>query len=170
MIDLKAALAAASLPERTVMVCLNGALVTAANDAVQAAVSSEGPQALAVAAAQQAVAAAALPFRLRALTRPAWTSLVAMHPPRPDNMVDAQTQFNTDTFPEAALRASLVDPDVTDDGLWQQLLNVLPDAEFDELYGVTVTLAKVKTDIVPFSSPASAGTGRSGGKSSKPAG
>lgn len=106
-------------------------------------------------------------FTLRALPRakrpgdrrPSWRELREQYPPREKNgeMVreDIMAGFvNALLFPEPLVKASVVDPELTDDD-WAELLPSISDGQFDELVNAAWTLNRGKVDI-PFSSGGSA--------------
>lgn len=72
----------------------------------------------------------ALHVKLRALGRREWKRLLDEHPPRKDNEDDAALGVNEDTFKEALVPASIVEPaDLTEDDL-----DALSAIDFDRLY------------------------------------
>lgn len=88
-----------------------------------------------------------------------WLEIVAAHPPRkgadgkPEPR-DAASGFNWLTFPEALIRASVVDPVMTPEQ-WDMLLyEVITDRQFDALYDKAFRLNRSDVDI-PFSHVAS---------------
>jgi hypothetical protein len=93
------------------------------------------------------------PFRLRAMTRHAWRALVNEHQPREkDGEVlpeDRLAGVNRETFFEPLVRASIVDPELSDED-WPQLLDTLTDRQFEELVSAAWDLNQGKVDI-PFS-------------------
>lgn len=52
-------------------------------------------------------------FVLRALPKPEWLKLRSDHPPRDSHKDEDAGMFNSDTFPQAAVEACLVDPEPT---------------------------------------------------------
>lgn len=56
-------------------------------------------------------------FVVQALPRAEWVALRAKHPPRDSHKDEDGGAFNSDTFPPAAVRASLVEPEPTEDVL-----------------------------------------------------
>jgi hypothetical protein len=112
--------------------------------------------------------AGTVPFRLRALPRRrsqgmpaeqvAWDELVAKHPPRKDangkvNVEDLRAGFNTDTFWDPLVRASVVDPELTDEQ-WGQLDAKLTEAQYQTLMLTALHLNRGEIDV-PFSRAAS---------------
>lgn len=148
MIDLQARLSQASLPEDTVPVCLVGDLNVALRKAQQ------GDDIEALHAAIDAAREHTDQWRLRGLARPAWTTLLAAHPPRDGQPQDQAYGWNDDTLTPALVRACLIDPDVTDDAQWAALLDVLTPAQLQDLVNVAFGLTRLKADLTPFSSPA----------------
>lgn len=112
-------------------------------------------------------------FRLRALprtkrpgdSRASFAELKAAHPPRETNgeMIreDIMAGFvNAETFPDPLVKASIVDPPLTDED-WDNL--DISQGQFDELVTAAWTLNQGRVDI-PFSSAASATTSTSAGE------
>lgn len=107
-------------------------------------------------------------FRLRALprgkrpgdARPSWPQLAAEHPARekPDGtivVIDYQAGgINQLTHPEALVRVSVVEPELTA-GDWDDVLAAMTQRQFDELVTTAWRLNQARVDI-PFSSDASA--------------
>jgi len=112
-------------------------------------------------------------FRLRALGRTVWHAFVAEHVPRPDNEQDAAIGVNTETFFEALIKVSTVDPDMgidveaylkalvaakasgspspnLPDGRWPELFEKLTDRQFDSLSDAAWGLNRRDVDV-PFS-------------------
>lgn len=164
--DFKAKLAKASLPERSVDLCLNGALRAdydqLQTELVQMTADGSGrlggnPQARAVAEQMQALrdemADSEVTVTLRALPNARWMQLVTDHAPRKDNTGDATVGYNQATFYPALIRESFVDP-VLDDDEFTQLLDALNSHQFDELANAAWALNR--GDVrVPFSALAS---------------
>ena len=71
----------------------------------------------------------ALNVTVRALPRKAWRELVEAHPVRPDNRADAIVGVNEDTFKDALVPISIVEPELTEDEL-----DSLSDAQWDQIY------------------------------------
>lgn len=90
---------------------------------------------------EELVAANAASFyeiKLKALTRTEWIQLRAQHPPRDGVEADAGL-FNDDTFPPAAVRACMIDPDPTDKNI-AFLEEKLAKGEWDRLGGTAWAL------------------------------
>ena len=160
--DFASLLADAKLPERTVPVCLRGDLVaeheSADRDLARLAempaakfsgIPGVGKLRQRIQGLEDQMRAATYDFRFRALTRAHWHGLVAEHQPRPDNERDAAIGVNTDTFFEALIRRTLVDP-VLDDDAWARLSEALTDRQFDELADAAWGLNRRDVDV-PFS-------------------
>ncbi|MEU8371223.1 hypothetical protein [Micromonospora tulbaghiae] len=178
MTDFKTLLAGAKLPERTVPICLRGDLTAEfeeleqqLDDALRVPASSlEGDGSAAIAERIEALRAQmqahTYRFRLRAMPHPAWRAFCAEHPPREDDegKVDERDRLigvNTETFYEALVRRSVVDPQL-DDAEWQTLLGgALTDRQFTELAETAWALNRREVDI-PFSPAASRMTRGSG--------
>jgi hypothetical protein len=94
-----------------------------------------------------------------------WKELVEKHPPRKGKdgkllAEDAGAQVNMETFPEALIRVSIVDPVMTPEQ-WDTLLyEVVNDRQFDALFDKAWRLNRNDVDI-PFS-PVASKTLRSG--------
>jgi hypothetical protein len=162
--DFNSMLADAKLPERTVNICLRGDLV-ADYEALQvelvklhgqASDSLAGNGAASVAERMDQLAAQMQEhtylFRLRAMPRHAWRTLVNAHPPRekddkvvPEDMISG---VNRETFFEPMVRASIIDPDLTDES-WKRLLDALTDRQFEDLVSAAWDLNQGKVDV-PF--------------------
>lgn len=95
------------------------------------------------------------PFRLRALPTPAFRALMAAHPPRRDaegkifDPRDATLRLNSETFFDALARASIIDPEITDEQ-WQQMLGIMSDRHIDRLANLAWELNQADVNI-PFS-------------------
>lgn len=103
-------------------------------------------------------------FRLRALPRrrtpgmpaeqPVWQELVAKHPPRKDeqgkvDQRDAAAGVNTETLFEELVRASVVEPELSEEQ-WEQLDGKLTDAQWQHLFMAAWQLNRSEVDV-PFS-------------------
>src|SRR5690606_22625041 len=71
----------------------------------------------------------AIHVTLSALGRKQWRELVAAHPPREGNETDAAVGTNEETFKEALVEASILDPEWLVDSI-----DDLSDVDFDRLY------------------------------------
>ena len=166
MRNFKAMLAEAKLPERTVQICLRGDLVAdheaAERELEQAqrstATSLAGNGAAAIAARIEALEAEMLEhtydFRLRAMTRHAFRDLQVLHPPRDGVKLDTAYGVDTDAFFPALIRATVVDPELDEDG-WVDLLDArLTGYQFNDL-AVTAWQLNAREVDIPFSRAAS---------------
>jgi hypothetical protein len=98
--------------------------------------------------------ASTVTLRLRALPRMEYRRMLGEHPQREGNAADESFGANSDTFFEALLRASVVDPTLSAEQ-WDRLLAAITDGQFDVL--VTAALSLNRRDVsVPFSPAASA--------------
>lgn len=165
---------AGRLPEKTVPVCLALDLVEEYEDLVRAhaqakedaAGSLAGGEAVELARQmdqlREQMQAATVTFRLRALARPRFNSLKREHPPRKDENGgplgrDGIFGANEDTFFEALLQASIVEP-VLDEPTFRLLVDErLSEAQFQHLTDVAYFLNVRRIDL-PFSSAASTKT------------
>jgi hypothetical protein len=180
--DFAALLAGAKLPERTVSICLRGDLVAEheelerqlekAEQSPASSLAGNGADDLAerIEALQDEMQAASYTFRLRALPKPQWRQLIEAHPIRRDEQneildADRYMLVNTETFPDALIRACLVDPEL-DDQQWSTLNGSLTDKKYDDLFEAAWGLNRREVDI-PFSHAASR-MRRGSGEESKP--
>ncbi len=170
MTDFTALLAGAQLPERTVPVCLRGDLVAAHEAADRALVEAQrtpstgkedtgvGERLAEVEHIEGLMRESTYLFRVRALPRRAFRALMAEHPPRrtetgdPDPG-DAQLSINRDTFFDALLRASTVDPVLTGEQ-WDELLDKLTDRQYGDLTDAAWFVNRDEVSV-PFSLAAS---------------
>lgn len=183
MLDFDALLNGASLPEATVPICLDGRLVRAYEEVrtrVEARTSEgAGPQVGPVPLGAKGepardpeqdeldrltglVEAKSALFVVRAMSRDAFLELTA----RPEfkaridlktgeiDFRDARMRMNTATFIPGLVEASLVDPDVSVDGRWEQLRAVLTSAQMARLFAAAWDINQEDRDI-PFSLSAS---------------
>lgn len=174
--DFKAMAARAKLPERTVPVCLAGDLVAEFEEVDRQLVAAQKrpPTSLAGSGTGALVArleelqaemeANTYPFRLRALPRtvkpgderPSWRALCDAHPPRQDaegspDIGDIQSGVNRETFFGPLLRASIIDPVMTDAEFADVVEgDKITDRQYDELVKAAWDLNQGKVDI-PFS-------------------
>lgn len=177
--DVAALLAAARLPERTVDLCLRGDLqaewemlqrdLDEAKRVAKASASLAGEESEDVAALAErmqaleaTMAESVLTVRLRALNRKAFQDLLLAHPPRKDDQRDKLYGFNVDTFNDALVRASCVDPEFNDDQ-WDQFTQVITSGQHAELSETAGALNHSRVDI-PFSSSGSPRAPTSAGK------
>lgn len=166
MKDVKALIRDAQLPETTVEICLHANLQAefeqldrqlSAADQTDSLAGGNREIASRIEQIRQDMKDATVDFRLRALPRPRWRALVAEHEPRKDgDDIHREDQFigvNTETFFDALLRVSVVDP-VLDDEDWQLLGENLTDRQFDTLATAAWKLNRTDVDV-PFSPAAS---------------
>jgi hypothetical protein len=166
-IDVKKLLAEAQLPKRIVWVCTRGDLTAEAQrleaqlQEVEAGSSNRrivGPNASVEVAHQLAdlreqMKAASIEFELTAFSSHLWRAMKADHPvtdkpTQADIVVGADTKslFN-DAVPQAVTAPPLDDDD------WKQLVDVLPDGEWQALCNAVYVLNEEGTQL-PFSSRA----------------
>lgn len=170
--NIKDLLRAAKLPERSVPVCLQADLV-AEHEAAERELgkardrpgkrldSGDRVRELSerIAALEEQMAEHTIEFRLRALPRPSWKSLLAQHSPRKadDGSVDERDRYigvNVETFFDALVRVCVVEPEMDEDD-WRLLLDEkLTDRQFDELSDAAWGLNRRDVDV-PFSRAAS---------------
>lgn len=78
--------------------------------------------------------------RLRSVGHRKWRELLAAHPPRDDNPVDAARGFNTDTLGDDLVPASLASEDFADDNERDEFLDMLPSADWMRVYAAALSL------------------------------
>lgn len=177
-VDIATLLAEDTRPEKVVPICLRGHLqaqwdeLKAEFDALpdgdeQALMAERGRKrrlAEQMEELRQEMAAGTVHFRLRALPRRrtpgmakdavVWHELVEQHPPRkgkdgkPDPR-DAPQGINVATFFDALVKASIVEPQLSDEQ-WQALDGKLTDGQFDQLAWAAWRLNRTGVDV-PFS-------------------
>lgn len=168
MSDVKALIASARLPERSVEICLHPDLMAELQDLERqleeadarhrSSGSLAGGDRVEIAQKMEAVRermkAHTVKFRLRAVPRRRWTALVAEHPPRPGVERDTVMGLNEETFFEAMVRECTVEPDL-DDKDWATLLDeALSDAQWGVLTNAAWAVNARDVDV-PFSRAAS---------------
>lgn len=171
--DFKTLLKGARLPERSVPVCLRGDLVAdheaAERDLEQAkrnpgnslAGTGEGALVDRIEALQADMQEHTYPFRLRALPRHEFRTLVLAHPPRREGdgdgeliREDAILGVNRETFFDQLIRSCVIDPQL-DGQEWDDLLgNKLTDRQHGDLSDAAWFLNRGEVDV-PFSLAAS---------------
>lgn len=118
-----------------------------------------------VRALQAEMEKATVTVTLRAMDRAPWKELQSAHPPRKDSAVDWRLGFNPDTYYDALIGASIVDP-VLDEERLAKLLDRLTAGQFDNLANAAWNLNR--SDVsVPFSATASRIAASSGGTSKR---
>jgi hypothetical protein len=164
--DFKALLAGAKLPERTVQICLRGDLVAdheaaereleVAGRTVGDSLAGSGTGAIVerIEALEAQMREHTYPFRLRAVSKPAFRALVAAYPPRRDaegNIVpeDRVILCNQDELLPALVRVSVIDPELTA-AEWEELLGKITDRQFGDLADAAWFLNRGEIDV-PFS-------------------
>lgn len=151
MTDLDDWLSSGSRPEADVPICLVGDLAAQyqakAEELVRATADenrSIDDQTIMTLGAeldalQEQMQAKTRTFHLRALPvdgtdeDPSYLDLQLRHPPRPGNEVDARVGGNRETFLPALVKASTVEPELTD-GQWATLRGQLSARQWDELW------------------------------------
>ncbi|GII87058.1 hypothetical protein Ssi03_50480 [Sphaerisporangium siamense] len=93
-------------------------------------------------------------FLLRALPNKEWSDLLKQHPPRKGNQGDLVSDYNTETFPVAALAACCKSPKMTEDQAGQ-LVDAITNGQWSRLTMAIGELNNGGGDI-PFSVAASA--------------
>lgn len=174
--DFKAIAARAKLPEKTVPICMAGDLVAEFEEIDRQLIAAMKRPSNSLAGSGTAPLRERLEqlqaemeentyvFRLRALPRttkpgddrPSWRALMDAHPPRQDaegslDIGDVQSGVNRETFFEPFLRASIVDPVMTDEEFAENIEGGnLTDRQYDQLVKVAWDLNQGTVDI-PFS-------------------
>lgn len=178
MSGIKAKIKAARLAERTVPICLDGALVAEIEAAERdlerltkrpSVDSLEGGGDLRQAAERveqlrEQMADSTVEFRLRAIPGNRWQAFLELYPPRRDednNVVlrDRAIGVNVDDFFPALVRRCLVSPELDDED-WTTLFGsddvdgALTDRQCDQLFDAAWALNRKEVDV-PFSLAAS---------------
>lgn len=165
-----ALLADARLPERSVPVCMRADLVAdheAADRELEKLTNQpstkfsgngSGELRQKILDLEEQMRAATYEFRLRALPKPRFRALVAEHQPRrtADGSVDDRDRalgVNAETFFDALIRASLLDPELSGKQ-WTELAEALTDRQYDVLADAAWYLNRGDVDV-PFSRAAS---------------
>jgi hypothetical protein len=101
-------------------------------------------------ALEKQIDAADVTFRFEALPKDEWESMVASHPPRPNNHFDMLAGYNRNTALDTAVRKCLYDPlfedcadaecDHKECGTWQAFLRVCASSEWEELRNVAASV------------------------------
>lgn len=169
--NFKEMLGTAQLPEKTVPICLRGDLVAEFEETERALELEQAKSTVSLDGGGQVGFLAekietlrdqmredTYTFRLRALPKRQWRSLVSEHPPRPtdDGGIDDRDRFlgvNSDTFFDAMIRACVIDPEL-DDETWNELNEKLTDKQYDSLADTAWSLNRSDIDV-PFSRAAS---------------
>lgn len=166
-------LAAATLMEKTVWICMAGTLRREYEDLMSAGTeddvpaasetpdpdtrlatrgpkrkASDAPRAERLAELINEMRKYTYPYRLRALPSQEWNALCAKYPPRPGVKADEVSAINPQTFFPALVRASVVDPVLSAED-WQKVVAVLTDAQFDRL-GAAAWQLNRRDEDVPF--------------------
>ena len=166
----------ARLPESTVTVCLRGDL-QAEWDRLNAKLAelrtapgrklSDNAETTTIAARIREIEGqmkeATIELTLRALPRRDWLRLLRDHPPRKGDDGDKAMGLNTETFFDALIPLSIVDPELNEDQV-SRLMDALSSAQYDKLLEAAWNLNR-RDVSVPFSPLASLTAGNTDGKS-----
>lgn len=166
--DVDALLDAATLPERTVDLCLRGDLHAeyqdveaqfyAAQMSAEASLGGEAPEVTALRdelnAITEKMRAATLTLRFRAVSKERFDLIIVAHPPRDDNKDDQAAGFDQDGVNEAMIKACCVEPELTAER-WEKLRGAITSQQYNELIGAINQLNFAPVDI-PFLFAASA--------------
>lgn len=165
--DVGALIRGGKLREGTIPICLAGDLVgewealdvqRRQADKTGDGSLSGGPAAAIVARMEELrgpILESTVEFRLRAVTNRRWLELVALHPPRKDNegnviRRDILVQVNYDTFFEALLPESIIDPVLDADTLRLLLDERLTHQQYEDLTTMAWNLNQSSVNV-PFS-------------------
>ncbi|MEU4367556.1 hypothetical protein [Micromonospora chersina] len=185
MSDIKKRIKNARLPEKTVPVCLRGDLVAEFEDLERRleealrtpATSAEDDRSAVIAERMEELRSQMIEettsFRLRAMPKPRWREFIGEHPPRQleDGELDERDRLigvNVDTFYDALIRQSVVNPALDEDdwldllggvrkgedGVEEEIEGVLTSRQFDELADAAWALNRREISV-PFSPAAS---------------
>jgi len=163
----KEALRNAKLPERTVRICLRADLIAEHEKAERELNESRSQtlaQTLGTSAAEVKLArrveelqaemeSESHTFTVRALPRAEYRALTRAHPPRDGEAADKSENVNLETYPDALIRACVVDP-VLDEEDWEAFAEVMTSRTFDDLYLAALLVNRGEADV-PFSQTAS---------------
>lgn len=178
MSTIKDKIKAARLPERSLPVCLDGALVAEIEAAereleqlrrrpVRDSLDGGGELrevAERIEALRGQMQDSVVEFRMRAMGRVRWAAFLEEHPPRKDDAgtvleADRALGVNAETFWVALVRESTISPELDDED-WTALLGdehtdgALTNKQYDQLTSVAWTLNRGDVDV-PFSLAAS---------------
>ena len=180
MSEIDAILDGAKKPETTVKLCLRSDLQAewekleadlqaedrAETDTLAKSVSKRAKELAEQQIALQAeMQAATMVVTLRAMDRAPWKELRSEHPPRPDSPMDWRLGFNEETFYDALIARSIVDP-VLDEARVGKLLDSLTSGQFDNLANSAWALNRADVSA-PFSATASRIAASSAGTSKR---
>ena len=163
MPDIKAILKAAKPRERTVTVCVDGALMgeierleaevgRVSEDWQPTDLTSQHPAAelsAKIAELRAKAREAEVPFLLRYIGDEKYSSMLAAHPPE-----NPEEGFDSTTFPRALIAASCVDPAMSEDDV-KALFEVLNQGAIKDLFDAAWDVHN-SSSLVPFSLAASA--------------
>jgi hypothetical protein len=157
--DAKALIKAAKLPEKAVEICLAGDLLAEIQQLERTLakqvedkrtngrmVDKSTETAKQIEALREKMAESTITVRLRALPRKKWRALLDEHPPRKGDDGDESMGVNVDTFLEAVLPMSVVDPELDADD-WDSLSEAITSAEWDKLTTTVWLLNRTGVDI-----------------------
>lgn len=156
MQDIKALIATAKRPARTVEVCLRGDLVadieTAMRDLAMAQEFKDEAEldrlAQLIMALKEEMSDSVIQVRLEAMKRDKWLEMIAMHPGRTGNEMDEGLGFNPDSMYPDMIRSSWATPELEPADL-EALLAELNDGQFSELAEAAFAV-NTRGAVVPF--------------------
>lgn len=169
MADIDEILGQVKLPEKSVPLCLRADLqaefeeldrqLAAAKEKRGRTLAGDGGDALTIAELMEELRSQmrehTYSFKLRALPKRAWSDLLAKHPAKDGD----EGEYDTETFPVAALAACCIDPVMSEDKAGQ-LVDRISQGQWNELWLALINLNLAGSDI-PFSANASAVLGDS---------
>ena len=166
-----ALIASAALPRRTIQHCVRGDLVAEVERLERDLMNTRSPDsrltgnpearkiAERIEAVREEMQDSTIEFVLQALPRRSFQKFCVAHPPRDGNDEDRALGFNTETFHDDLVRASIVEPELSDEQ-WETLADRMTSAQWQEF--VTASqLLNIEKVSVPFSLSASAALQRS---------
>lgn len=168
MQDVDALLDAATLPERTVDLCLRGDLHADYQDAearyyaaqmhAEPSLGGEATEVTEIRAELEGLTEqmrdATLTLRFRAVSKERFDLILVAHPPREDNKDDQAAGFDQDGVNESMIKACCVEPELTAER-WDKLRGAITSQQYNELIGAVNQLNFAPVDI-PFLFAASA--------------
>lgn len=156
MQDIKALIATAKRPARTVELCLRGDIVadieTAMRDLAIAQEFKDETEvdrlAKLIIALKEEMSDSVVQVRLEAMQRDKWLEMLAMHPGRPGEEPDDSLGFNPKTMYPDMIRSSWATPELEPADL-EALLAELNDGQFSELAEAAFAV-NTRGAVVPF--------------------
>lgn len=156
MQDIKALIATAKRPARTIELCLRGDIVADIETATRAlAIAQEFKDeaeldrlARLIMALKEEMADSIVQVRLTAMPRDKWLEMLAMHPGRVGNEMDEGLGFNPESMYPDMIRAAWSEPEL-EPAVLESLLAELNDGQFSELAEAAFAV-NTRGAVVPF--------------------